>query len=239
MTALSVPDIYPLPDAELVFGVSESSGRHAVTHDMAATVVEHSSIREAAPWALCGERVGLATKWGSYQSDSPYLAQGRTCWSCAWIVAAERGEVEATIAAAAPGANEIAALTSALGDPLAGVRLLEAIAADDDLPRPWRDGFYRRSQRTDLLALASRHQPSVLVCEECAEAFGESDGAHEGGRCAGEVVACMGCSPTAGPWAGEWEGTVLHQCMVAAPCSVVRTLCGYYGIPVRVDGARQ
>ena len=36
--------------------------------------------------------------------------------------------------------------------------------------------------------------------------------------------------PTAGPYAGEWEGAMLQECVVQAPCSVLRALRDYYEI---------
>lgn len=208
-------DLFPMPDAELVFGINRT-GRHAVERTMALSVIGAGLIRDAAPPAVCGQIVQLAPKWGAYQRDSLYLNQDSrvNCQTCAWIVAAARDDIAAEITGVAPDADSLPALREALGDPLTGVRLLEAIAADEDLGQP--TGRLRRSQRSDLLALAAQHQPEILVCEECADGFGDI---HDGQRCPAHTVACLGCTATAGPWAGEWEHHVLEQCIVAAPCS--------------------
>ncbi len=221
-TPLAEPE---LPAAALIIGIGNDS-RHAVTRSMAIDVIGSGRIRDAVPWALCGERVGLAPGWGAYQRGSEYLSRGDICPTCRWIVATQRDEVAAEIADLAPAADSIPALTRTLGDPLVGVRLLEAIADDENLYAP--DGF-RRSHRADLLALASQHLPEVLVCESCVDGD-HSD--HQPDQCPAEMVACMGCTATSGPWAGEWTGQVLEECTVPAPCSVLRALCQHYNIAV-------
>lgn len=40
----------------------------------------------------------------------------------------------------------------------------------------------------------------------------------------------MTCTATSGPWAGEWEDHTLDECLVEAPCSVLRALCDHYKI---------
>lgn len=221
-TPLAEPE---LPAAALIIGIGNDS-RHAVTRSMAIDVIGSGRIRDAVPWALCGERVGLVPGWGAYQRGSEYLSRGDICPTCRWIVATQRDEVAAEIADLAPAADSIPALTRTLGDPLVGVRLLEAIADDENLYAP--DGF-RRSHRADLLALASQHLPEVLVCESCVD--GDLS-AHQPDQCPAEMVACMGCTATSGPWAGEWIGQVLEECTVPAPCSVLRALCQHYNIAV-------
>lgn len=227
VTTESAVDLFPLPDAELVFGVNRS-GRHAVDHQMAVDVIGAGLIRDATPWAVCGDMVRLAPKWGAYERGSIYLNQDSrvNCQACAWIVAAARDDMAAEIAAVKPDAGSLPVLTTALGDPLIGVLLLEAIAADANLGGQ-TTGRFRRTQRADLLALAAQHQPEILVCEECAESFRNT---HEGAQCPAQTVACLGCTATAGPWAGEWEHQPLEQCTVPAPCSVLNTLCQHYTI---------
>ncbi|WP_131819984.1 hypothetical protein [Mycobacteroides abscessus] len=123
-----------------------------------------------------------------------------------------------------------AAVSAALGDIEVGERLLQAILDDPDISGSLDllVGRFKRSHRTDLLALAAQHLPGVLVCEECSEGMGSS--AHEGQRCPAESAVCLTCTPHAGPYAGEWEGTTLQECIVDTPCSVLRALCDNYEI---------
>jgi len=125
-------DILTLPNAEVVFGVGGDL-RHAVTREMALRAVDDGPIRSAITAAVCGQLVALAPRWGAYQRDSQYLQRGDACPACAWIIAGARDELDAQIAAAMPAEKNRSVIASALRDPLAGVRLLEAIAADDDL----------------------------------------------------------------------------------------------------------
>lgn len=223
-------DLFPLPDAPLLFGVN-GRGRHAVERTVAVEAIGDGLIRDASPWSVCGERVGIAAKWGGYERSSLYLNQGKSanCARCTWIVASAKGELAIQIDAERPKPDDLALFAAALGDPLVGVRVLEAIAADTHDELVDRDDEFGRSPRSDLLALASRHQPAVLVCEECAEG---SDRTHGDEPCPSLRVACMGCTAKAGPWAGEWEGHCLPQCLVMAPCSVLRAFADYYKIQI-------
>ncbi|WP_074346603.1 hypothetical protein [Mycobacteroides abscessus] len=85
-----------------------------------------------------------------------------------------------------PSESNATVIAGALGDPLAGVRLLEAIAADDELGDSLA-GSFRRSHRSDLLVRASQHLPEIVVCEECADGsgYGHEDADDScAGRCA-------------------------------------------------------
>lgn len=217
-------DLFPLPDSSLVFGLG-GERRHAVTREMALRAIGDGLIRDAVAGAVCGAMVQLAAKWGPYERDSKYLAHGRVCVACAWIIAGARDELPAQIAAAKPAQANIDVITDALGDPLAGIRLLEAIAADDDLDDSLV-GHYRRSHKADLLAHAARHLPAITICEECAD--GGDYGHDDEDSCA--AALCMTCTASSGPWAGEWEGYTLDECVVAAPCSVLRAMCNHYKI---------
>lgn len=219
-------DLFPLPDSDLVFGIG-TDRRHAVTHDMAVRAVGDGLVRDAVAGAVCGQMVRLAAKWGAYEQNSLYLQQGRVCVLCSWIVAGARDELPTRIAAMKPDDKNAGVIAAALGDPLAGVRLLEAIAADEDLGDPL-PGRFHRSQRADLLARAAQHIPQVVVCEDCSEGSGSC--ADAGDPC--DAALCMTCTLTAGPWAGEWEGYTLDECLVQAPCSVLHALCSHYQIPL-------
>ncbi|MFV8142241.1 hypothetical protein ACNQR7_32140 [Mycolicibacterium senegalense] len=230
---MSIDDVAPpldgtptltLPDAEIVFGVGADL-RHAVTRKMALRSVGEGSIRDAVAGSVCGQLVRLAASWGAYEPDSRYLQHGHVCTPCAWIVAGAQDRLPEMIASITPSEKNMHVITAALGDPLASVRLLEAIVTDDDLGDNLA-GRFRRSQRADVLAHAVSHLPSVVVCEDCAE----RPAADGGDDCSCAVALCMTCTLTSGPWAGEWEGYTLDECTVESPCSALRSLCHHYKI---------
>lgn len=221
-------DLFPLPDSELVFGLN-GTGRHAVRRADAVAAVGDGLIRDPRPRSVCGERVHIAARWGAYDRSSLYLNQGKSanCPWCGWIVAAANNDLAAQIALERPEPEAMALFGEVLGDPLAGVRILEAIAFDKDDDLVDRDDFPGRSPRIDLLAVAAAHQPVVMMCEDCAESSGRM---REDGPCQCAWVGCMGCTAKTGSWAGEWEGYTMSQCAVHAPCSVLRAFADYYKI---------
>lgn len=218
----------PLPDSELVFGVG-GGACHAVTHATAVAAIGEGLICDATAAALCGELCGLASAWGAYERESRYLTRPDVCQRCVWIVAGARGELTDHVAMTRPREQHTAAVSAALGDITVGERLMQAILDDPDISGSLDSlhGRFARSHRTDLLALAAQHLPRVLVCEECGDGMGD---AHDGRHCPDEQAACLTCTPQAGPYAGEWEGSILQECIVTAPCSVLRSLCDYYEI---------
>jgi len=221
-------DPFPLPDSPLVFGLN-SGGRHAVDRAVAVAVIGAGLIQDARPRSMCGERVAIAARWGAYERSSLFLNQGKglNCAWCGWIVAGATNDFAAQIATERPKPEALALFAEVLGDPLAGVRVLEAIAYDQDAELVDRDDFPGRSPRIDLLAIAAAHQPVVTMCEDCAES---SSWMHEDGPCPCVSVGCMGCTAKTGSWAGEWEGYTMSQCVVHAPCSVLRAFADYYEI---------
>ncbi|OHU47323.1 hypothetical protein BKG82_27105 [Mycobacteroides chelonae] len=218
-------DWFPLPDAELVFGLG-SNLCHAVARAAAVDAIGEGVICDARAISVCGELVGLAAGWGAYERGSRYLNRADVCHRCVWIVAAARAELAAQIADARVEERHERVVATALGDSTVGERLLQAIVDDPDIAGSLV-GKLSRSHRTDLLALAAQHLPGVFVCDECGDGL---DNSHEGESCPVETAGCLACSPTAGPYAGEWEGQMLQECVVQAPCSVMRALCDYYEI---------
>ncbi|CAN5736257.1 hypothetical protein BH09ACT8_BH09ACT8_56050 [soil metagenome] len=223
-------DYVPVPAAELVFGVSGGE-RHIVTGEAAGVALDLAGgdPRLAHAAALCRRVVKVATAWGPYSRDAA-LEYPPRCPDCAWILALHRGDVDEEVAAfTTHDAFDAAAIAARLGEGV-GERLLDAIAHD---PALWQ-GADRLgpSHRSQLLGHASRHLPAVTVCEECAE-IGVANAHGYGATCPAQEVACLGCTVTAhGLWAGEWEGTFLPECTVAAPCSVLTTLAVHYRIPI-------
>lgn len=232
----SLVDLFALPDSELVFGLNDN-GRHAVSRVNALAAIGDGLVRDARPFSMCGERVHIAAQWGAYERSSLYLNQGKSanCGWCGWIVAAANNDFASEIARERPEPEAMALFAEVLGDPLAGIRVLEAIAYDDDDDLVDRDDFLGRSPRIDLLAIAAAHQPVVTMCEDCAE---HSDWMHEDGPCPNLAVGCMACTAKTGAWAGEWEGYTMPQCFVNAPCSVLRAFADYYKIELPNSPAR-
>jgi len=223
-------DYVPFPAAELVFGVSGGE-RHVVTGEAAGVALDLAGGDErlAHAAALCRRVVKLATAWGPYSRDAA-LEYPPRCPDCVWILAMHRGVVDEEIAAfTTHDAFDAAVFTARLGDDV-GERLLTAIAYD---PALWHGADrIAPSHRSQLLGHASRHLPSIGLCEECADIGVANANAH-GETCPALEVTCPGCTVTAhGMWAGEWNGTFLPECTVSAPCSVLMTLAAHYQIPV-------
>lgn len=142
---------------------------------------------------------------------------------CGWLVALEQNTEHAEIAALAPAADELPALTRLLPDPYLAVRICEAILASDH----WDHDHPHRAQ---LLGHTAAHAPSLLLPEQCAE--GACDEAAEHGTCSypDADVGCPACSVRAGAWAGEWEGQFTTECTATSPCDVLRTLARHYDV---------
>ena len=229
-------DLFALPDSELVFGIN-GTGRHAVARANALAAIGDGLVQDARPFSMCGERVHIAARWGAYERSSLYLNQGKSanCPWCGWIVASANHDLDAQIAMERPAPEAMALFAEVMGDPLAGIRVLEAIAHDDDDDLVDRDDFPGRSPRIDLLAIAAAHQPVVTMCEDCLE---HSDWMHDDGPCPSLAVGCMACTAKTGAWAGEWEGYTMRQCFVHAPCSVLRAFADYYKIELPNSLAR-
>jgi hypothetical protein len=223
----------PLPTSDFVFGVGHRD-HHVVTHEAAARALAFcgDDPRIASAPALCYQLVGLATAWGPYSRAEAARRPGR-CADCAWILALHNGEVADEITSRTTRNDaDAATIANAVGAALIGQRLLTAIVRDPELVHG--DHRLARSHQSQVLAQASRHLPVVTVCEECAET-GASD-AHDDNQPCGKAI-CPGCTLAAtGSWAGEWEGTLLVECTVAVPCSVLTTIAAHYQIPIGVIG---
>lgn len=229
-------DYVSLPAAELVFAVSGRE-RHIVTSEAAGVALEFAGgdPRLAHASALCRRVAKLAPAWGPYSREAA-LEYGPRCPDCAWILALHRGDVDEEIAAfTTVNGFDAAVITARLGEDF-GERLLDKVAHD---PALWQ-GADRLgpSHRSQLLGHATRHLPTVAVCEECVE-IGVANAHGYGATCPEVGIICPGCTVAAdGVWAGEWEGTVLAECTVSAPCSVLTTLAAHYevscpAVPVR------
>ncbi|MBS1694490.1 MAG: hypothetical protein JST91_19925 [Actinobacteria bacterium] len=218
----------PLPAGALLFGVCDNDGRHhIVTRDSATDALDMSADpRRVHAVALCRRTVGLAPTWGPYDREAADR-YGRPCHDCVWILALHRGTVADDLDVARPDAVDAAAIAAAGIDPHLGTNLLTAIAGDPALVRSHHR--LAPTHQTQLLAHARRHLPAVSVCEECLD-FGIHNAHDDTSTCPAQTIFCPACTPAAGQWAGEWEGTLLSECIVEAPCSVLTTLAAHYTI---------
>jgi hypothetical protein len=173
-------------------------------------------------FSVCGLRAQHVPKLGGFTYDNPFLVS-RRCERCGWVVALNRGTVEQEIDFYARTSTKHDALADAGADSGLLRRIFTAILADAP---PGRDA--ESGHRSDLLAHAARHRPVVRLCEHCAEM--DDTAAHGDAVCASPVVVCGECTFTAGHWAGEKAGSITGECVVAAPCSVLRALMAHYGL---------
>ena len=183
--------------------------------------------------AVCRDDARSAVRW-SRESRRP-------CRTCAWLLAIETGSTGRELALITPSGAEATAIARSGADPMLAVRVCQAIlrsALDEDAAGYEPDGL-GSPVIAQLLSLATAHRPVLYVSEACAEGDcptrpPESPGTDCG--CPDAAAGCGACTPHAGLWAGEWEGTPLPGLLVPAPCSVLTVLAARYDIPVRYPG---
>ena len=183
-------------------------------------------------FSVCGTRSQLVRKLGPFTYESRWLKH-RRCERCGWVVALNRGTVEQETELYTADGGGRAAIVAVGGDPDLLRQIFIAILADAP---PGRDGA--AGHRSDLLAHAARHRPTVSVCADCSESASAADvhGA-DAARCPHAALLCAECIFTTGPWAAR-EGIPTGECVVGAPCSVLTTLTQHYGIPASPGGQR-
>jgi hypothetical protein len=175
--------------------------------------------RDVEMFSVCGTRSELVPRLGQFTYGSRWLSE-RRCERCGWVVALNRGTVEAEI--------ELHVGAAGNGDTGLLRQIFTSVLAD---VAPGRDA--ESGHRSDLLAHAARHRPTVIVCEECGESPSAAEVHGEGvAVCPQAELVCGECTFTAGRWAGEWEGMTTGECVVPAPCSVLVALAQHYEIPV-------
>lgn len=202
----------PLPEAPYLTGVQD--GWHAVSRENLEWT------REYAPGiyttSVCGKPVRLALKYGAYDPASDVVASNR-CPDCAWIVAGEKGDLDAEVQRLMPADEDRAALDLLIPDALiavtAAAMIVEAITIGHD-----DYDIDDEMAKVQLLAAITRHAPVVLLTEECADGGCEHDGSP---GCPEAAVGCAACSLRHGSWAGEWQGTFRNECTIPAPCAVL------------------
>lgn len=226
-TCQASPDT--LADVPYVIG-GNNTGKHAVSHERAvAALTQPRGDRGPHARTVCGEDAAVVPTWGSFEAANPKFASYLTgrCPHCAWQVAFEQHIEQDELAALAPAADELPALTRLLPDPQLAVRICEAILAD-------RSCDPDHPHKARLLAHATAHAPVLLLPEDCAEGSCDHGGGNGARICnyPDAAIGCAACSVTAGSWAGEWEGQYAPECTVTAPCDVLRTLARYYAVPL-------
>lgn len=166
-------------------------------------------------FSVCGSRSQYLRRLGQFSYESPFLTPQR-CERCGWVVALSQGTVEREI-------DLFVGAAGVLDDGLLRQVFTSILA---DLP-PGREG--ESGHRSDLLAHAARHRPSLAVCEDCSvsRCAAQVHG-HGAVACPDAVLVCRSCTFTAGQWAGPRQGMATDECVVAAPCSVLVALAGHY-----------
>jgi len=225
-----------LPAVPYLVGLGQHK-RHAVPYDTARGDLEAMGTFPTSAIACCGSWVTLALKFGEFRRGNSWLSNcpDRTCATCSWNVAVGLGAVAAELQALTPTGAELEVLSRHLDEPLALVRVCEAILRSEGVPAAPDDD----PLTFQLLAHAVAHGPVVLMLEECADgASGHCSEDRVTGACEcglpddAAQIACAACSLRAGEWAGEWAGVFTTQCTVAAPCGVLTQLAAHYGVMI-------
>lgn len=187
---------------------TDAAGWHAVIRAYAPRTGEGRECGEAA----CGATVGVAARFGPFDPDR---VPERTCAACVWTVAIRAGTL----------ADRYARLAAAEGAPGLAARVAQAIADGQS----WPAGGYELDHPypVQLLAAVTAHAPTPLISQECAEGGCIHPPAE---RCPTVAIACMACSQRSGSWAGEWEGQLMDECTITAPCEVLTTLAAHFGV---------
>lgn len=162
--------------------------------------------------AACGATACVAAKFGPFDPDR---FPDRTCAACVWTVAIRTGTLT----------DRYERLAAAEGAPGLAARVAQAIVAGES----WPVGGYELDHpyTVQLLSAVTAHAPTPLISEGCAEGGCEHP---PGQRCPTVAVACLACSQRSGSWAGEWEGQLMAECTISAPCEVLGTLAAHFKV---------
>jgi hypothetical protein len=234
-----VPD--PLVMVQFVTGVGAGHSWHAIDRELA----EHPFTQAAGGMAaaVCGAAARV-TKYGVYDRVSTPVTY-EPCQVCAWTVAIATGSTERELRLNTPGDRAAGALARAGADPLLVAAICRAVLACES--SPGAEQGLDHPATAQILAHATAHRPVAAIAEDCAEdsrsCRHRPDEAGAGGedwRCdyPGAEALCLACSLRAGSWAGEWEGDVMDECRVRAPCGVLRALAARYGVAAAGPGGR-
>jgi hypothetical protein len=162
------------------------------------------------------------------------------CPLCAWTVAIATSSTERELRLLTPDDHTARALARAGARPLLAVSICRAVLAKES-SRDAENGLDHQAT-VQILAHATSHRPALAIPEDCAEndqaCRHRRAGADGSWRCdfPGAEALCPACSLRAGPWAGGWEGDVMEECRVPAPCGVLRALAARYGVALAGPG---
>lgn len=180
--------------------------------------------------ACCGAYAEIAmAELQPYRRDAHPVTFG-PCPECAWAVALANGTLDEEAARLAPTGKDRETLARLLPDPSIAVQAArDILAAARHEHGPW-DLEENPAPVIQLLAAVTRHTPVVLLPEGCAEddcdhLYDEAtDTFRESCPRPGASAGCPACSLQAGPWAGQWEGVFLSECIIPAPCAALARL---------------
>jgi hypothetical protein len=233
-----------LDDAPFLIGIEDRGAVvHAVLRCEAATASAVTSSESAMTLVagVCDRWCRLGFGLGAFDSSNEWLSGRDRCPDCAWIVALHSGRIDEQLCALTPRERDRDSLACAIDEPLAAVKIAEAILAAAGYPRTARlfDDDVRPSAVSAQLGHLTRHAPVLLIPEECAErscehpAIDDSRGDWRDCTLPDIHVACTACSLVAvDGYARQWAGTVHYECTVAAPCAVLKALGEHYGVTV-------
>jgi hypothetical protein len=215
-----IPD--PAVMTEYVIGVQH--GWHAI-HRRALRCAIGTGPRLIAG-AACGTLVRV-TKYGVYdRTSTPVLYD--PCPACSWHVALATRSAERELLLMTPDAREAAALARSGVTPLTAVAVCRAIlSAAGDPADP---------AVISQLAAATAHRPGLAGIGDCIDGDCGHDRRDTGDGQKPECdypdagAVCWACSLRGGPWAGDYEGWLLDECIVPAPCGVLSALAADYGL---------
>lgn len=192
-------------------------GWHAVDLELVRAQRATSGSGQCEVFSLCGARSSQPIgRLGAFTYDNRWLHRLR-CERCSWVVALDRGTVEQEIDLyAAVGCEALSQLLR---------QIFTAILAD---AHPGPRG--QAGHRSELLAHAARHRPVMTVCQQCVQEGPVAAHGPATAQCPHEAALCEECSFTAGSWEGERAGVTTEECVVAAPCSVLRALADHYDV---------
>jgi hypothetical protein len=219
----------PLIAVQFVTGVGDGHMWHAIER---ARAKHENAQATGIATAVCGA-LARVTKYGVYDRPAVPVAYG-PCPLCAWTVAIATSSTERELRLITPDGRATAALARAGAPPLLAVNICRAVLAQESSPDA-ENGLDHQAT-VQILAHATSHRPALAIPEDCAEndrtCQHRPTAADGTWRCdyPEADALCYTCSLTAGPWATGWEGDVMDECRVRAPCGALLALAARYHV---------
>lgn len=196
-------------------------GLHAVSPRVVdATFEWHTDVP-----AECGQTVRISRDWGTFERGNEHVDRLGACAECAWTVAVATGTTDREMLAQHPkDAAEHDALVRLLPNPLLYLDICRKLVADvvDEGPD---------ARFVQLLTVASRHKPVVLLDGMCWEENCDHDEKPRDCYAEADTVACGACTVSAGDWAGEFAGYT-EVLVAAVECPVLPAMAKALGMAV-------